>query len=132
MTPLDEVNAFIDRLGELPLGEWIAIGRGVIAKAMETGRPETALAIVDATLATEGLSVMAWYARDAVETSAFVASRSDRRWTSAERKAFTAAQTAAVHAAYAILVRQHVPAADFAAVIAPFSSAILLPSPQAL
>lgn len=132
MTPLDDVNAFIDRLAELPLHDWLEIGRDVVMHTATAGRPETAIAIVDATLAAEGLAVTAWYARDAVETAAFVVRRSDRRWTAAERCAFAAAEAAAIRAAGALLVRERIPADDFAAVVAPFVSVILPPSQQVL
>lgn len=132
MTPLDDVSTFIDRLAELPAQSWIDIGLGIIARAKSAGRPEAAIAIIDATLAAEGLVVAAWYARDAVETSAFVVSRVGRRWTPAERSAVAATESAAIQAASALLVRDKLSSDDFVAVTGPFADLILLPSQQVL
>ena len=79
LTPTDEpalalVNVFADRLVTLPYREWPeTVGNSQIAGAARASQRATAFAILDATLGTQGLGIAAWYARDAVETSAFLA-----------------------------------------------------------
>jgi len=76
--------------------------------------------MLGATINGRGLAVAAWYACDAIETSAFYASRA-KRWTPSDRRAFAAAYAAAEDAALALLARQFVPAADCATLVAPFA-----------
>lgn len=121
---LADVNVFVDRLAELPLDGWLTIGRSSIGDHSSVGRRATAFAILEATIATNALGVAAWYARDAVETSAFVATRSAARWTSKDRRAFAAAHAAAEEAALALLAHEKLPASDFALLIEPFASLV--------
>jgi len=107
------VSAFLDFLAELPAAEWLAIG---LADAVE---PHTD-AILEATLSDQNLQVDAWFARDAVETLAFVASHS---LPLAARRApctMTNARVAAERAALAILARPWLAATDLATLLAPF------------
>jgi hypothetical protein len=126
LTPDDEpalaaVNAFADRLADLPLLEWLAVGRTLIEHAPIAHR-ETAYAILEATINDRGLGVAAWYVRDAIETSAYYASRPLKLWTSKERRAFAAAHAAAEDAALTLLARKFLPDADRAVLVAPFEA----------
>jgi len=126
LTPDDEpalaaVNAFADRLAELPLSEWLAVGRTLVEDPSIYAHRETPYAILETTVNDRRLGVAAWYVRDAIETSAYYASQPMKRWTSAERRAFAAAHAAAEEAALAILARVHLGAEDFAALCAPFA-----------
>jgi hypothetical protein len=118
---LAAVNAFADRLAELPLSEWLAVGRTLVESPWMYARRETPYAILEATVNDRGLGVAAWYVRDAIETSAYYASQPMKRWTSAERRAFAAAHAVAEETALAILARTHLGAQDVAALCAPFA-----------
>lgn len=135
LTPADEpgsahVNAFVDRLVELPIGEWLAIGRRQIDAATAAMQHATAFAILEATIGVRGLGVAAWYVYDAVETSAFLATNSVSQWTAGERRVFSAAHAAAEDAALALLARDKLAPEDFATLVAPFEH--LLPSDSVL
>jgi hypothetical protein len=126
LTPDDQpalaaVNAFADRLAELPVLAWLTVGRTLIDDPFAYAQRETPYAILEATINNQGLAVAAWYVRDAIETSAYYASRSIIKWTSKERRAFAAAHAAAEDAALAILVRPHLGDEDAAALCAPFA-----------
>ena len=127
LTPDDQpslaaVNAFADRLAELPVLAWLTVGRTLIDNPSTYALRETPYAILEATINNRGLSVTAWYVRDAIETSAYYASHAIVKWTSKERRAFAAAHAAAEDAALALLAREHLRAADFAALSAPFAA----------
>jgi hypothetical protein len=126
LTPDDQptlaaVNAFADRLAELPVLAWLAVGRTLINDPSIYALRGTPYAILEATINNRGLAVAAWYVRDAIETSAYYASRSILKWTSKERRAFAAAHAAAEDAALAILARPHLGAGDAAALCGPFA-----------
>jgi hypothetical protein len=127
LTPDDEpalaaVNAFADRLAELPMADWLTVGRTLIDNPSLYAHRETPYAILEATIANRGLSVAAWYVRDAIETSAYYASRPMTRWSSKERRAFAAAHAAAEEAALAILARAHLADEDVSSLCAPFAA----------
>jgi hypothetical protein len=119
---LAEVDVFVDRLAELPIDVWLDIGRSLLGDSSTVGQRETAFAIVEATIGTYGLGLAAWYTQDAVETSAFVASKSVPRWTSEDRCIFTAAHAAAEDAALAVLARDKLATRDFDLLVAPLAS----------
>jgi hypothetical protein len=121
---LDRVNAFVDRLAELPLTAWLEIGRSLAVDADFQAARSTARAILDATIADRELSIAAWYAKDAVETSAFLASHPSGRLSPPERRAFAAAHGAAEVAALALLAEDHLSAADFAVLYLPFADEV--------
>jgi hypothetical protein len=79
-----------------------------------------ALALLEATIATHGLGIAAWYARDAVATSALLATSGVPRRTASERRAIAAARGAAEVAALALLARDTLPPTDLATLCAPF------------
>jgi hypothetical protein len=127
LTPEDEpalaaVNAFADRLADLPVSEWLTIGRRLVDDPSLYADRATPYAILEATIANRHLGVAAWYVRDAIETSAYYASQPRKRWTSKERRAFAAAHAAAEEAALAILARAHLADADASTLCAPFSA----------
>ena len=114
------VNAFVDRLAELSVQEWLEIGRARVADRDLAGRRATAFAVLEATVGARDLGVAAWYTRDAVETSSFLATCAVRRWTSAERRMFAAAQAVAEDAALALLAHDELPSAEFETLLTPF------------
>lgn len=127
LTPQDEpalaaVNTFADGLAELPVSAWLDAGRSVMSAASRVASRSTSYAILEATINDRGLAVAAWYVRDAIETSAFYASRSVNRWTRVDRRAFAAAHAAAEEAALALLARAFLSAQDLAILSAPFES----------
>jgi hypothetical protein len=129
LTPDDQpalaaVNSFADRLAELPVLAWLTVGRTLIDDPSIYAQRETPYAILEATINNRGLAVAAWYVRDAIETSAYYASRSIIKWTSKERRAFAAAHAAAEDAALAILAQEHLGGEDFAALCAPFADLV--------
>ncbi len=129
LTPHDEpalaaVNDFADRLADLPMSAWLEVGRSVMdSRSSDDSRP-TSYAILAATINDCGLSVTAWYVRDAIETSAFYASHAVRCWKSGDRRAFAAAHAAAEDAALALLAREFLPASDRATLCGPFDSMV--------
>jgi hypothetical protein len=129
LTPRDEpalaaVNEFADRIADLPLAAWIDAGRSVIADRSSLEPRSTAFAILATTINDRGLAVAAWYARDAIETSAFYASQSATRWNPGDRRAFAAAHAAAEDAALALLARNFQSVADRGVLCAPFESVV--------
>jgi hypothetical protein len=116
LTPSDEpalecVNAFVDRLVDLPFFAWLAIGQSV--SSQHDGLPVRLAArdALDIAIVDHGLGVPAWYVRDAVETAAFLAARRVSPWSRRERALFSAAHGTAATAALALLARAHLPAA---------------------
>lgn len=118
------VNAFVDGLAALPFTEWLRIGRLIATDRVAHAARSCAWPILDATIGAAGLRVTAWYVRDAVDTSAFIASAWVRRWSSAERWAFSAAHGAAEDAGLAVLTRPDLSEEDFAIFYAPFATAV--------
>lgn len=118
---LAEVDAFVDRLAELPIDVWFDIGRSLLGHSSTVGQRETAFAMLEATIGAHGLGLAVWYTRDAVETSAFLASKSVPRWTSEGRCIFAAAHAAAEDAALAVLARDKLATRDFELLVAPFA-----------
>lgn len=117
---LAPVDAFADRLAELPLASWLSIGRSLVESASGSSLRATPYAILEATINDRGLAVAAWYVRDAIETSASYVSPPRRRWTARERRCFAAAHAAAEEAALAMLAGAFLPSEDCAALCAPF------------
>jgi len=129
LTPDDEpalaaVNAFADRLAQLPLAEWLTVGRKMIESPSEYAHRETPYAILEATINERGLGVAAWYMRDAIETSAFYAGSTMTRWTSIDRRAFAAAHALAEDTGLALLAREALAIEDFGALAAPFATLV--------
>ena len=128
LTPSDEpalacVNAFVDRLLDLPFFAWLAIGQSV---SSEHGLPvrRAARDALDVAIVDHGLGVPAWYVRDAVETAAFLAARGVSQWSRRERALFAAAHGTAETAALALLARAHLPAAMLRTLSISFASYI--------
>jgi len=131
LTPDDQpalaaVNAFADRLAELPVLSWLTVGRTLIDNPSIYTQRETPYAILEATINDRALAMAGWYVRDAIETSAYYASHSIVTWTSRERRAFAAAHAAAEEAALAILAQEYLNAEDFASLSAPFAGLVSL------
>ena len=118
---LGPVTAFADRLAELPVLTWIAVGRSLIESPSMHPLREARCAILEATIGAQNLTVAAWYARDTIETAAHYASGDTTGWTAAHRRTFEAAWAAAETAAIALVARPFLSAEDFSALCAPFA-----------
>jgi hypothetical protein len=118
---LDAVQSFAQRLADLPTWAWLEVGHTLLRDRSSQGARAAAAALLGATINGRGLAVAAWYACDAIETSAFYASRV-RSWAPSERRAFAAARAAAEDAALALLAREFLPDGDRAVLAAPFKS----------
>jgi hypothetical protein len=117
-------SVFVDRLADLPLEHWVAIGRRLLADEALRSQRSTALAILEATITANDLAVAAWFARDGVVTAAFYATSDVPRLTPAERRAFAAACAAAEDTAFAVIARDHLAECDFALLAAPFEQVV--------
>ena len=115
------VDDFVDQLAGAPLSWWLEIGRSLgVDTQGHTGR-STARAILDATIEDRRIGVAAWYARDAVETAAFIVAEQARGWLPADRRDFAVARSAAESAALALLANSFIPREDATVLCAPFS-----------
>lgn len=121
---LGRVNAFVDRLSELPRETWVAVGRRLAENVELQGRRATARLLLDAAIADRGLSLAAWYVKDAVETSAFLAARTAVGMTRSERRAFACAHGAAEVCALALLTERSLPVSDFETLYRPFADEV--------
>ncbi len=117
--PLEAVRSFAERLADLPTRAWLEVGHSLLRDPSSHASRATAYALIEATINGRGLAVAAWYACDAIETSASYADRASC-WTRSDRRAFAAAHSAAEDAALALLAAPFVAAADRATLIAPF------------
>jgi hypothetical protein len=134
LTPADSpglaaVDTFAERLAELPAEHWLAVGRELIADGAAADGRVTAIMSLETAIVARELGIAAWYVRDAVDTSAYLAGQSVTRWTSAERRAFAAAHGAAEDAALALLARPGIAPAELAVLCAPFDSLLSKDSP---
>jgi len=118
---LAAANAFVERVGDLPLTSWLAIGRAVMAAGVDSAEGAASWTNVERAIADHRLELAAWHVRDAVETIAYVASHSTALLSRADRRVFAAAHGAAEEAALAVLVRRHLPDGDFDRLCAPFA-----------
>lgn len=116
----DRVNEFVDRLAELPLSQWVAIGRALATDAEFRAARSSARVILDATISDRALGVAAWYVKDAVETAVFFAS-AGATIPGADRAALAGAHGAAEAAALALLAEPSLSATDFLALYQPFA-----------
>jgi hypothetical protein len=123
---IERVDRFVDELLELTRPMWLEIGKEVVERGRDGGAWTTACAIVSAVIAHRGLSIAAWYARDQVETSVYLAARPNEPASSLERKLIAAAHGAAEQAALAILVQPWLDARDFATACDIFSERVLV------
>ena len=114
-------KAFVEGLCDLPLESWLAIGRAVMTRRTAIGYT-SAWSAVENAIAKQGLSLAAWHVRDDIETLAYLASHSSAPVSRADRPVFAAAHGAAEDAALALLVREHVSAADVDLLSAPFAT----------
>jgi hypothetical protein len=126
LTPSDEpalalVDVFVGRLATLPYQAWLDVGRAQPAGRARATTHATTFAILEATIATGGLGIAAWYARDAVETSVFLATGGASQWSASERRAIARAHGVAEGAALALLARDALAPKDFTALFAPFA-----------
>ena len=129
LTPSDDpalecVNAFVDRLLDLPFFAWLAIGHSVSSEHDGLPVRRAALDALDVAIADHGLGVPAWYVRDAIETAAFLAARGVSQWSRRERGLFAAAHGTAETEALALLARAHLPAAVLRTLSISFASYI--------
>jgi hypothetical protein len=132
MTAADEPalalsKAFVEGLCDLPLENWLAIGRAVMAIRTSAGYAD-AWSAVERAIAKRDLALAAWHMRDEIETIAYVVSHVGAPLSRANRPAFAAAHGAAEDAALALLVRGCVSAMDIDLLCTPFASTIVAPS----
>jgi len=106
-----EVNAFVDWLAALPLSAWLEVGRAISGNREQIAARGLAWEFLQDAIAEHDLQVAAWFVRDAVETAAFLASHSVRRWSPGERRVFAAAHGGAEAAALSLLGRSFLHAA---------------------
>lgn len=118
---LSAANAFVERVGDLPLTSWLAIGRAVMGAGVDSADRAASWTSVERAIADHRLELAAWFVRDAVETIAYMASHSAALLSRPDRRVFAAAHGAAEEAALAVLVRRHLLDADFDRVCAPFA-----------
>jgi len=116
---LEVVDSFAERLAHLPTPAWLAVGHSLLRDVSSHAPRATASALLVATINGRGLAIAAWYACDAIETSAFYASRV-RGWRPADRRAFATAYAAAEDAALALLAREFLPTSHCAMLCEPF------------
>ena len=126
LTPTDEpalalVDVFVDRLAALPYEEWLDVGRAHTADRASATMHATMFALLEATIASQGLGIAAWYARDAVETSVFLAANGALQCSDGERRVIARAHGAAECAALALLARGALAPTDFTTLFAPFA-----------
>lgn len=119
------VNAFADRLVELPLVSWCTIGQSISDDHDGLPVRRYACNALDTALADHLLGLSRWYARDVVETAAYYASGGVRGWSREQRLAFAAARCGAETAALALLARNHLSEMAFDALCAPFERYLL-------
>lgn len=129
LTPIEEeallsVDSFVDRLVELPLFMWLAIGIELMAEPEGLVVRQRAWCDVEAAIAEAGLGITAWHVRDAVETTACLVSRRQSRWSRAERCRFAATHGAADAAALALLAQPHIPAETLRVLRRPFAASL--------
>lgn len=110
---LAPVHRFVDALCELPLAHWLRIGRRVAGDQQGVAVRVATRALLDRVLVEQRLGIAAWHVRDAVETVAFLATRTAPPLSRAERRELMTAQDAAEEAALALLAREHLPEAAY-------------------
>jgi hypothetical protein len=114
-------KAFVERLGDLPLESWLAIGRAVTA-SRSAASYSGAWPAVEQAIARQDLGLAAWHIRDDIETLVYLVSHAGELVSRADRSVFAAAHGAAEDAALALLVRDHVSADKVDRLCAPFAS----------
>lgn len=119
--PVAQVMAFVDWLAERPLREWLELGREIALARANAAAQGDAWDRVQSAIADRGLQLAAWYVRDAVETAAFLASHSTRRWSRNDRLLFATAHGAAESVALALLARPYLTPEHFSALYEPFA-----------
>ena len=119
-----QANDFTDWLAELPPAAWLEVGRSIVGDRPQGAARDTAWTALQAAVADEDLRIAAWCVRDAVDTSAFLASRAARRWSNVERRLFAAAHRAAESAALALLAGSLLPVDYFMILYGPFTNRV--------
>lgn len=125
-TSLGCLDGFLDRLVDLPLAEWLAIGESVVADRDRLPVRQRAWDELEAKLLSDRFGLAVWRVRDAVDTAAHIASRELHDWSRAERGMFAAAHGAAEAAALALLARDVLSTETYHALTAPFASCLVV------
>ena len=118
---LERVDAFLDRLVELPLASWLAVGESVVADRERLPVRQRAWDELEAKLVHGQLGMTIWSVRDAVDTAAYIACHESHGWSRREREVFAAAHGAAEAAALALLARDHLSKETYRALTAAFT-----------
>lgn len=126
---LSSIDNFVAALGDLPLSRWLTIGRGLTADRDGLAARQRAFCVVETAIEAAGLGIVAWYARDAVDTVACLVGRRAARWSRADRCSFAATHGAAEVATLAMLARERIPAEMLETLCAPFATVIDTHSP---
>ena len=113
------VDGFLRRLGRLTPTEWMAVGRLEDALAATTLDRRTAEFLAETIVAHRRLHVVRWYALDAVDTWASLATSDDDARSARARALMSLARRAARRAAVAVIARQDLTRSDFALLYAP-------------
>jgi hypothetical protein len=117
-------KAFADRLGDLPLARWLAVGHSIIATGTPSPEQTAAWANAERAIVEQRLDLAAWHVRDAVETVAYLAGHSARKLSRNDRRAFAAAHGAAEETALALLVSRRLSVVDLERLCAPFDDLV--------
>ena len=118
------VDAFLDRLVELPLSTWLTIGAELMADRDGLVVRQRAWSDVEAAIARFGLGITVWHLRDAVHTAAYLVSRHISCWSREERCRFAATHGAADAAAASLLAHAHIPVECLRVLYRPFAASI--------
>jgi len=127
---IPSIDTFLQSLAELPLNAWLEIGQSIARERPHPTARDLALEHLRAAIRDHALEIVAWYVRDAIQTSAFLVTRAARRWTREERAHLTAARTAAETAALALLARPHLPREQFVVLYKSFAGPRYCASPN--
>jgi hypothetical protein len=114
----DTVGGFVDRVGHLPLADWITIGRVAAACQSVAPTPASVYAQVQQALTSNRLLFRAWEIRDAID-SLVIRRRGAVRLTADDVSLLTTASSAVRDAALALLLRDYLPSTVVEAQCAP-------------
>jgi hypothetical protein len=116
---LAPVDGLLDWLVELPLAQWLAVGRNA-ASSPQSPAHSASCVVISTTIVDQRLELAAWHVRDAIETVAFIASHSRRPMSRADRRSFSVAHGVAEETALALLTRDFLPSESFRLLCSPF------------
>jgi len=119
------VEAFLDALSELPQRYWLAVGRSLLQDRESWASRQLACDALRAVLRDDELCLGAWGVCDALETCAFLATRSTKHWSCRDRRNIATACRAAEWAALALLAHRHLAPVYVSTLYEPFAQCFL-------